>query len=61
MFSIFVSWQEAIGPYCILPFMGMSAFFFVFFFFLQPETAGRLAKKQAEISVEVLEEKVIIV
>ncbi|PVD22927.1 hypothetical protein C0Q70_16187 [Pomacea canaliculata] len=25
--------QEAIGPYCILPFMGMSAFFFVFFFF----------------------------
>ncbi|KAK7491015.1 hypothetical protein BaRGS_00017711 [Batillaria attramentaria] len=33
--------QEAIGPYSILPFVGLSAFFFVVFLVLQPETLGK--------------------
>ncbi|XP_025111354.1 solute carrier family 2, facilitated glucose transporter member 3-like [Pomacea canaliculata] len=48
MTYVFPMLQEYSGAYSILLFVGTSTFFFVFIFFLQPETVGRFAKEKEE-------------
>ncbi|KAK7501226.1 hypothetical protein BaRGS_00007711, partial [Batillaria attramentaria] len=38
--------QDLLGEYSVLPFVGLCAFFFVFFLILQPETVGRTLKEE---------------
>lgn len=54
--------QEYSGAYSILLFVGTSTFFFIFIFFLQPETVGRFAKEkeETEYTVEGQQERVIV-
>lgn len=55
-------WQKYCGAYSILLFVGTSALFFMFFFFLQPETMRSFAKEKEETqnTVEGPEERVIV-